>query len=446
MSTGNTSRNTQRQKEGNPGCGCLVIILIVIGIAEAGVSSPSPGTPTSPGADTLRTAGNEAAELYHRVAGDGEDPGEQETAQAAPTPTPRHTSTPAPAPTPMPLPPPDRRHYEYKTYMLELINAERNKAGVPPVTLGDNIAAQLHAEASLENCTGSHWGVDGLKPYMRYSLAGGYQANGENWLGSDYCIKASDRYRALGSIEVEVLEAMEGWMDSPGHRRNILEKWHKKVNIGLAWDKYNFVSVQHFEGDYVEYDELPTIKNGVLSLAGRVKNGAAFDRDDYIDIDIYYDPPPHNLTRGQLSRTYCYDGGLPVAYVRKPLSSGWFYNEDEISIQNDSCPDPYSVAANAPPPASHDEAHEFWQRAYDDSQSRSKITIWMQAVTASEWKADGSRFSISANLGKILDAHGSGVYTVMVRGNLGGENEVISQYPIFHGVEPPDTYDPGRYE
>ena len=76
--------------------------------------------------------------------------------------------------------------------MLELINAERARAGLNPVILGDNIAAQLHAEAALENCFSSHWGVDGLKPYMRYSLAGGYQSNGENGSGLDYCIKASD--------------------------------------------------------------------------------------------------------------------------------------------------------------------------------------------------------------------------------------------------------------
>ena len=112
------SKRGQAQ-EGNLGCGCLVIILIVIGIASFFAISRNADFP---GADTLRTAGNEAAELYHRVAGDGEDPGEQEAAKAAPTPTQRHTSTPALTPTPTPLLPPDRRHYEYKTYMLELIN------------------------------------------------------------------------------------------------------------------------------------------------------------------------------------------------------------------------------------------------------------------------------------------------------------------------------------
>ena len=84
-------------------------------------------------------------------------------------------------------PPPDPsipvhlRHIDQKRLMLELINEERTRAGLNPVTMGDNAAAQLHAEAALEGCFSSHWGLHGLKPYMRYSLAGGYQSSGETY-------------------------------------------------------------------------------------------------------------------------------------------------------------------------------------------------------------------------------------------------------------------------
>ena len=200
--------------------------------------------------------------------------------------------------------------------MLELINKERAESGVHPVTLGDNFAAQLHAESSLANCFSGHWGVDGLKPYMRYSLAGGYQKNGENGSGLDYCIRASDRYRALGNIESKIREMMEGLMSSPGHRRNILDKWHKKVNIGLAWDKYNIFGYQHFEGGYVEFDELPGITNGELSLSGRAVNELRFSDKRDLGLQLFYDPTPHSLTRGQVSRTYCYDSGLQIAAFR----------------------------------------------------------------------------------------------------------------------------------
>jgi uncharacterized protein YkwD len=341
---------------------------------------------------------------------------------------------------------PNQRHSEYKTYMLELINAERNKAGIPPVTLGDNIAAQLHAENSLTNCTSSHWGVDGLKPYMRYSLAGGYQANGENGNGSNHCIKAWEGYRALGSIKAEIRETMEGWMDSPGHRRNILDKWHKKVNIGLAWNRFNFAAYQHFEGNYVKYERLPAIARGTLSFSGQAANGLRFSGKEDLGLQIYYDPPPHSLTRGQVSRTYCHGSGIQIAAFRYPLTSNSFWSEDEFTKTYSPCPDPYDVPPEAPAPQSADEAHDFWQQAYDASQNLKEQVITVPWITASKWTARGADFAVSADIGKLLSRRGPGVYTVVLWGKLEGEDAPVSEYSIFHEVEPPDTYDPGRHE
>ncbi len=360
------------------------------------------------------------------------------------TPLPTNTTVPINTPTPIPTPEtvlsPDSRHLEEKRYMLELINAERAKAGLDAVVLGDNIAAQLHAEAALENCFASHWGIDGLKPYMRYSLAGGYQSNGENGSGSDYCIKASDGYRAIASIEREIRQAMEGWMDSPGHRRNILGKWHKKINIGLAWDRYNFLAYQHFEGDYVEYDELPSIEDDILSLSGRTKNGARFDSHQDLGIQIYYDPPPHALTRGQVTRTYCYGSGLQIAALREPLTGGAYWTTESYVTTHNPCPDPYDVPADAPGPRSHDEAHRFWKAAYDLSQKlieRPTIVPW---ITARKWSVREGVFSVTADLSDLIAQHGDGVYTILVWGKIGGEDVVISEYSIFNGVTPPDPY------
>ena len=105
------------------------------------------------------------------------------------------------------------------------------------VVRGDNGAAQIHADRSLENCISSHWSIDGLTPNMRYSLVGGYQSANENMSGSDYCRLPNLGYSAISSVAEEVREAMRGWMDSPGHRANILKPRQRKVNIGLAWDQ-----------------------------------------------------------------------------------------------------------------------------------------------------------------------------------------------------------------
>ena len=322
--------------------------------------------------------------------------------------------------------------------MLELINEERVAAGLSPVVLGDNIAAQLHAESAIENCFSSHWGIDGLKPYMRYSLAGGYQSNGENGHGLDYCIKATDGYSSIGNVKWDVREAMEGWMDSPGHRRNILRSKHKRVNIGLAWNRYNFGAIQHFEGDYVEHGALPEINGRILTLSGEVKNGAKFSFLDDLGIQIYYDSPPHPLTRGQLVRTYCYDNGRLVAALRPPLTGRSYYTENSFQVTLEPCLDPYDVDPDASTPRSHDEAHEFWQEAYDASQASEGTSHVVPWITASEMKVSGNDFSVTADIGDVP----AGVYTIIVWARIGGEREAVSQYSIFHNITPPDTYTP----
>ena len=361
------------------------------------------------------------------------------TPTTTPTSTPTATPTHTPTPTPTAVVHPSERHIELKRYMLDLINDERAQAGVDPVVLGDNIAAQLHAESSLSNCFTGHWGVNGLKPYMRYSLAGGYQSNGENGLGLEYCITASDGFMAHDSIEQEIRDGMDIWMDSPGHRRNILYPWHKKVNIGLGWDHYNFSAYQQFEGDYVAYDRLPAIKNGIMTMSGTVKNGASFA--EAYSPQIYYDPPPHTLTRGQLARTSCYDNGLQVGALRRPLSPNWHYSMHEFTTLHKGCLDPYEVPADAPaprPPSSN------FLLPLSPPQPLSFITV--PYITALAYTTHNKGFSFRADLSDLLSKHGDGVYSFMIWGEIRGEVVVISQYSIFHGVTPPNTYDPGMYD
>ena len=54
---------------------------------------------------------------------------------------------------------------DLKNHMLELINGDRQANGLDLVTLGDNPAAQEHAEEMSANGYLSHWGMDGMKPY-----------------------------------------------------------------------------------------------------------------------------------------------------------------------------------------------------------------------------------------------------------------------------------------
>ncbi len=231
---------------------------------------------------------------------------------------------------------------------------------------------------------------------------------------------------------------MEGWMDSPGHRSAILDPWARKVNIGIWWSAYNFTAVQQFEGDYVEYTQLPAIGGSILTITGKVKNGISLSEDDSLGVIIFYDPPPHRLTRGQVARTYCYDGGIPVANLRKPPPQDRYYLDDETDETVEFCPNPRNVSQDAPPPESYDEAERLWQDAYEASQRGIERTISIMHITASRWIVRESAFSVRANILAVTNRYGPGVYTIALVAELGGEDVIISQYSIFHEIVPPE--------
>ena len=184
----------------------------------------------------------------------------------------------------------------------------------------------------------------------------------------------------------------------------------------------------------MEYDKLPTIRNGILTFSGTAKKGASFDEERDLGAQLYYTPPRYSLTLGQVSRTYCYGLGMQVAAFRLHLEEGWFYREDEFLKTYSPCPDPYDVPADTAAVGSPAEARVLSQAVYDASQNRTERTIIVLWIAALEWTANGKSFSVSVNINDVLKGHSEGgVYTVLVWGNIGGESAPISEYSIFHG-------------
>ena len=160
------------------------------------------------------------------------------------------------------------------------------------MVMGTNNVAQIQVDQLLEDCISSHWGTDGLKPYMRYSLAGGYQVNGENFSGHNECGLADTLLHWNDDPLEMVADSVEGLLGSPGHRETMLSPEYRKVNLGVAWDRNVFKVVQHFEGDYVELEALPVIADGTLEVAGRLTAGHDFTGRVPLLALIYYDPAP----------------------------------------------------------------------------------------------------------------------------------------------------------
>ena len=348
---------------------------------------------------------------------------------------------------------PAARHSQLKQTMLQLTNQERQKEGVPPVTLGTNPAPQIHAEEALRGCYSSHWDRWGLKPNHRYTITGGTGSDSENVSGNDYCIRAEDGYSPNRGMKNQISETIEGWMESPGHRRNLLDPSHSVLNVGIAFDHYNTVMVQHFSSHYLQYAVEPHIDpHGVLRLQADIK-GASLDIGDSANLTISYDPPPKELTRGQLSHTYALCNGRKIGYVVRPLTGGRFYTDPESRIeeQNMNCVDPYSTPPGRQAPNSNKEADEAWEKAKAESSQERKVTTRVTRMTADTFSSSADHMVLVADLSQLLQDEGPGIYTIILWGKphhmaktvplseqaIFWQTEPTPGNPYFHHKEPP---------
>ena len=264
------------------------------------------------------------------------------------------------------------------------------------------------------HCTFSHWGTDGLKPYMRYTMAGGQQYSAENISGIGFCPPNPNRYIAT-SINANLDEAMAGLLTSPGHLRNVLNPHHRKVNIGISYRRPNLWLVQLFVGDYVGYTKSPTVTDGRLSFSGRAKNGANISGGN-LNVTVSWEQTPHSLTRGQLHNTGCYSGGEPIAALN-PFNAYSFYE-----IYGTICGDPYEVSPDAP------AATSYFDRK---SSTQNSFSTGVALIPTDIWKTEGDDFAVSADISNLLDQHGDGVYTTVLWAEVNGEDVPISEYSIF---------------
>lgn len=112
---------------------------------------------------------------------------------------------------------------EFEQAVLTLTNEERAKAGCGPVAGQYNLrqAAYLHSKDMADNAYFNHTGQNGSRFWERAAAAGydGFAA-GEN-------IAAG--YRTAESV-------MTGWMNSPGHRANILNCSHTHLGVGYYYN------------------------------------------------------------------------------------------------------------------------------------------------------------------------------------------------------------------
>ena len=235
-------------------------------------------------------------------------------------------------------------------------------------------------------------------------------------------------------------------MGSLGHKNNILDQWHRKVNLGLSWDTHQMWSVQHFEGDYADCSVPPTIEGATLSISCTVSEVLP---SSSLAQAIHYNSPPHTLTQGQIARSYGYRLGRRVALLRQRAPAGYSYPVDEVTQTYNSGCTPYDIDSSEPAPTSPSEATSLYNEAKLCEPTEETITVpWIDG----EETISGSTISLSHDIGQVLREHGSGVYTLFVWGcsvsdSAGDPCEDDNSMPIitqsiFYGIDPPDTYTP----
>ncbi len=277
---------------------------------------------------------------------------------SVPSTTPSNTP-PLPDTTPSNTLPQTFSHEELTNYALSLVNTDRQSKGLQNVTLSSIDSGQRHADDMLANHFFSHWDTNGYKPYMRYTLAGGKGSVSENgaWYSISYGLEP---LKALKQLEYDMMydDASSNW----GHRDNILNSFHNKVSIGIAYDNTDLYFVEDFEDDYISWSML-SLSNQVQMQGTILKAGETISQ-----VAIYYDNPT-SLTSQQLSHAPYQDGYDSGTYVGMGVS---------------------------PPPAGSQY-----------QQPKEGILI-----IANAWSETGQNFNINFDMSAAFAQRGRGVYTL----------------------------------
>ncbi|MDZ5695908.1 CAP domain-containing protein [Chelativorans sp. M5D2P16] len=123
---------------------------------------------------------------------------------------------------------------------LALVNDSRRTEGLPPLEMSAtlNAAAEAHAEDMARRNFYAHRSPEGRDVADRYRAAGGgdWAIIAENISSCISCARPAGQLRAFHT----------GWMQSPGHRSNILDPRVDRFGFGMAAAEGRLYAVQTF--------------------------------------------------------------------------------------------------------------------------------------------------------------------------------------------------------
>src|SRR6185369_629207 len=194
---------------------------------------------------------------------------------------------------------------QLRNNLLALVNEERAVAKVPTLVT-DDLATQVatkHAREMAKQKYVSHWNRDGLKPYQRYSFAGGFHATQENISAADntWSSQFKDLIQDTSYLHVRLYNETP---PNDGHRKAIVAPQQTHVGFGVAIDELRLRVVELFVAKYIELDS-PQQKGKPgesIALKGKLRNL----NHSLTVIEVFYEPLPRALDVDALNQTRSY--------------------------------------------------------------------------------------------------------------------------------------------
>jgi hypothetical protein len=210
--------------------------------------------------------------------------------------------------------------------LLRLVNTDRSEARLSSLVL-DTLACEVadrHAADMVGGNFLSHWGRDGLKPYQRYSLAGGWDAVAENNSGAHHLESSGPKYVSLTLAQMHT--AMHDEVPpNDGHRRTILGPYHTHAGFGMALAERELRLVELYVSRYVQLAPYPAKASPGSTV---YIEGKLLERKSSLHYaEICYEPPPQAPELAWLRVPRPYQLPAESTIVRPKLSDGTLYGD-----------------------------------------------------------------------------------------------------------------------
>lgn len=131
-------------------------------------------------------------------------------------------------------------YYDYATEVVRLVNHVRDSAGLTPLVMDSaltELAMIRAAEMASSRCFElKQYNPTSIRGYGEQSIIGHTRPKGGSALTilTQEFEEASSKGENVASGHKTPQEVVNGWMNSPGHRANILHKSYKSIGVGFC--------------------------------------------------------------------------------------------------------------------------------------------------------------------------------------------------------------------